>query len=192
MQYFDYDGSVGQDLIEFDVEAMVSDNIKDHEEPLKGRRNSEVDEYDTHIKQKYVGMQSDAVHDNYKFAAINNIQNLAELDKMYLEVHLEGMNPALYRYMKVPVTIFNYGTLNGAVTESVNQEKREGDFDVQSDNTDNVQSTSEDEIPTFTLDEFLSAHYIILGIKYMYDDELGYSQTLKLGRREWPARLNNI
>jgi hypothetical protein len=26
----------------------------------------------------------------------------------------------------------------------------------------------------------------------LYDAELGYSQTLKLGRREWPARLNNI
>lgn len=192
MQYFDYDGSVGKDLIEFDVESLVGDNIKDHEEALKGRRNSEVDEYNTHIKQKYVGIQSDSVHDNYKFAAINNIQNLIELDKMYLEVHLEGMNPALYRYMKVPVNIFNYGEVNGDVTESINNEKREGDFDVKADDTKNENDVNENDISSFTLDEFLSAHYIILGIKYLYDAELGYSQTLKLGRREWPARLNNI
>ena len=195
MQYLDYSGDTTMDLIEFDVEAMTGNNIKDNEEPLKGRRNSEVDEYNTHIKQKYVGIQSDAVHENYKFAGINNIQNMVELDKMFLEVELEGLNPAVYRYMKVPVAIYNYGKTNAVATKEINKQKRDGEFEVAADKiegTNKTQDEKEIEDTIFTLDEFLSAHYIILGIKYVYSESFGFSQVLKLGRREWPVRLNNI
>lgn len=192
MQYFDH-ANTDLNLVEFDVESLVSDNIKDNEEPLKGRRNSEVDEYSTHIKQKYMGIQSDATHINYNFAAMNNIQNMVELDKMYLEVELKTLNPALYRYMKVPVSIYNYAEDAIDKTLHVNEKAKEAGFDVQAD--ENGTDEERDKAvrkETFTLDEFLSGYYVIMGIKYKYNDDDGYTQTLKLARREWPARLNNM
>jgi len=194
MQYFDVDDNEF-DLVEFDVESLTSDNIKDIEEPLKGRRNSEVDEYSTHIKQKYVGVQNDNTHLNYNFAAINNIQNMVELDKLYLEVELAQLNPAIYKYMKIPVAIYNYGQINNAVAVDHNKEARKGDFtpkadEIVKDGGDNENDGITDT--TFTLDEFLSAHYIVIGIQYKYTPLTGYTQILKLARREWPARLNNM
>lgn len=194
MQYFDVDENEF-DLVEFDVEALTSSNIKDIEEPLKGRRNSDVDEYNTHIKQKYVGIQNDNTHLNYKYAAINNIQNMVELDKLYLEVELGQLNPAIYKYMKIPVAIYNYGNINNTVADDHNKEKRKADFEPEADKIiDEPQAgdTEKSESTQFTLDEFLSAHYIVMGIQYKYNKLTGYTQVLKLARREWPARLNNM
>jgi len=190
MQYFDYTDSE-LNLVEFDVESLVSDNIKDNEEPLKGRRNSDVDEYNTHIKQKYMGLQSDSVHENYNFAAMNNIQNLVELDKLYLEVELETLNPALYRYMKIPVSIYNYSKIAIDSTKVVNEKAKEGGFDLKAEEAGET-NDNESTQTTFVLDEFLTGYYIIMGIQYKYTESTGYSQVLKLVRREWPARLNNM
>jgi hypothetical protein len=192
MQYFDVNQS---ELLEFDVESLVSDNVSDREEALKGRRNSETDEYDTHIKQKYVGVQNENTHLNYNYAAINNIQNLVELDKMYLEVELSTVNPAIYKYMKLPVSIYNYGHENTQVSKDISKEAKESDFELksESDNFGKQDNKDEDrELDKFTLDEFLTAHYVVMGIKYKYDPKLGYTQVLKLARREWPARLSNV
>lgn len=194
MQYFDVDDNEFN-LVEFDVESLTSDNLSDREEPLKGRRNSEVDEYKTHIKQKYVGIQSDNTHFNYKFAAINNIQNVVELDKLYLEVELEGLNPAIYKYMKVPVTIYNYSQQANKITEERNADAADKGFDNIVDNLKGDPTKKEDKDvfdTAFTLDEFLTAHYVVMGIQYKYNPSTGYTQVLKLARREWPARLNNM
>ena len=195
MQYFEQ-GTNESGLIEFDVESMVSENISDREEPLKGRRNSEMDEYNTHIKQKYVGIQNNNIHDNYNFAAVNNIQNLVELDKMYLEVELSTVNPAIYKYMKIPVTIFNYGSTTNKVASDAAKESKEAGFETKGDNfTDNDDIKKSEEStapPKFSIDEFLTAHYVVMGIKYKYEPKVGYTQVLKLARREWPARLSNV
>lgn len=186
MQYFDVDNN---ELLEFDVESLVSDSLGDREEALKGRRNSDTDEYDTHIKQKYVGLQNDNLHANYNYAFINNVQNIVELDKMYLEIELAALNPALYKYMKVPVQLYNYGANANAVADKLNEKLVEKDLEQDS----KEDSTSDNQGPSnFTLDKFLSAHYVIMGIKYNYSQKDGYTQTLKLARREWPAKVNNI
>lgn len=189
MQYFNLNES---QLLEFDVESLVSENIDDREEALKGRRNDDNDEYNTHIKQKYVGIQNDNTHDNYNYALINNVQNIVELDKMYLEVELASLNPALYKYMKIPVSIYNYGVNNVKVSEDVKKVAKEKDFKTKEDENATEATVDSDQPSTFTIDEFLTAHYVIMGIKYNYTAEKGYTQTLKLARREWPARLNNI
>ena len=189
MQYFNIDE---ESLLEFDVESLVSDNLGDREEALKGRRNDDNDEYDTHIKQKYVGLQNSNTHANYNYAAINNIQNMVELDKMYLEVELESINPAIYKYMKVPVYIYNSGIANAETSRILKEDAKEKGFDTKEDTNGSEVQTTNEEPPMYTIDEFLTGHYIIIGIKYVYDYETGYKQILKLARREWPARLNNI
>ena len=195
MQYFDQ-GVFEEGLIEFDIESMVSDNMSDREEALKGRRNSEVDEYGTHIKQKYVGIQNTNSHLNYNYAAINNIQNMVELDKLYLEVELSTVNPAIYKYMKLPVSIYNYGHTNAVVSTNLSKEIKKAEFELKSEEDNFGKDTETDEKdnmpPKFTLDEFLTAHYVVMGIKYKYLPKTGYTQVLKLARREWPARLSNV
>ena len=182
---------------EFNVESLVSDNIGDKESALKGRLNGLNDEYNSHTKHKYTGMQTDNVHVNYKYASINNIQNLVELEKMYLEIELDAANPALYKYMKVPIAIYNYSKGSSAVTKVVNEEAKTKGFDTKAENTDfgkavEEQKTEGDLDDLFTLDEFLSGHYIIMGIKYKFNPDTGYTQSLKLARREWPIRIDTV
>ena len=195
MQYFDQDGEEAG-LVEFDVESLVSENLSDREEALKGRRNSEGDEYDTQVKQKYVGIQNTNTHLNYNYAAINNIQNLVELDKMYLEVELGSLNPAVYKYMKIPVSIYNYGNPNTAVTKEANKQAKDSGFETKEEATPegkvNAKDSENSQLEKFTIDEFLTAHYVVMGISYKYSSEDGYTQKLKLARREWPARLSNV
>lgn len=196
MQFFD---PTSEDLMlpEFDVESLVSDNISDKESALKGRLNGLNDEYSTLSKHKYTGIQNDNVHINYKYAAINNIQNLVELDKMYLEIELDGVNPALYKYMKVPIAIYNYSVGSTAATNVVNNEAKEKGFDTKASAQEfgkavEEQKTEGEQNSLFTLDEFLTGHYIIMGIKYKFNPTNGYTQTLKLARREWPIRIDTV
>lgn len=188
IQFFDAtDG-----LLEFDVESMVSDNLKDNEEALKGRRNSETDEYNTHIKQKFVGMQTSNVHSNYMYAAINNVQNMVELDKMRLMVELAAPNPAIYRYMKVPVAIYNYGEYTKKMTDDLAAAKQEVGFDDANAKKESTTTDDQNQKNTQTLDEFLSGYYIIMGIDYKFDVTAGFSQVLHLARREWPAKIDSV
>lgn len=192
-QYFDYDDD---SVLEFDVESLTSDNLKDIEEPLKGKRNSENDEYDTHKKHKYMGVQNSNVHKNYKYSAINNIQNLVELDKMYLEVELGSINPSVYKYMKVPVAIYNYSRTSGMVDNIKNRKMKEDGFELDQDRSEVGKASTADEEGQFnkaeTYDSFISGYYVVVGIQYRYNPKSGYTQKLKLARREWPARVNNV
>jgi len=190
MQFFDLANT--NTLVEFDVESLVSSTIADNEEPLKGRRNNDNDEWASHYKQKYVGIQSDATHLNYNFAAVNNIQNMVELDKLQLEVELAVANPALYKYMKVPVTIYNYKISTAALQDDQNKKAIEDGFTTKESELQAESVKQDDDYSTFTLDEFLSGHYVIIGIQYKYNQDDQYRQVLKLARREWPAQMGNM
>jgi hypothetical protein len=193
VQFFDvYDS----ELKEFELEPLVSDNLEDIEEPLKGKRNSENDEYSTHIKHKYSGVQSLNMHPNYNYAYMHNNQNVMELDKMYLEIELIKVNPALYKYMKVPVAIYNYSRTSGMVDHLKTKKMKEDGFDIPEEKSeagkDSLSNTEEQYSKTWSLDKFLTSYYVIMGIQYKYDPKKGFTQKLKLARREWPARINNI
>lgn len=193
VQFFDvYESS----LKEFEIEPLVSQNLSDIEEPLKGKRNSENDEYGSHIKHKYTGVQSLNTHANYNYAFIHNNQNLQELNKMYLEVELGAVNPALYKYMKLPVAIYNYSRTSGMVDEIKTNKMKEDGFDLPEEKSeagkDAIKSKDGVYTKTQTLDKFLTAHYVIIGIQYLYSPKKGMTQKLKLARREWPARINNM
>ena len=194
MQYFDLNEEGGK-MLEFNVESLVSSNIKDNEEPLKGSAGSKNDEYQTHSKHKYIGLQNSAdnVHTNWSYGFINNYQNLVELEKMTLVVELDAPNPAIYRYMKIPVAIYNYSKTSEAATKAENELKKENGFEnkaeqMESGRDQSVNADSEVYDDTFTLDEFLSAHYVVMGIEYSYRSDVGFRQKLHLARREWPVR----
>jgi hypothetical protein len=175
-----------------DIEALSSVNLRDIEEPLKGRRGEE--RYLNEIKYKYVGRSSNSInvlntHPNYLFAEIQNTQNMAELSKLSLEVELETFNPGLYRFQKVPVIIYTDGFAVNAMQKGVEAVKNEQGFENNDTSGGDAKSTNGEQ----SINSFLTAHYIIGGIQIIYKASTGkLTQKLTLLRREWPARVNNL
>ena len=189
MKFYENDSSEG--MVSFDVEPLSSKQMKDIEEPMRGRRGE--DRYKQEVKTKWMGRknadpETSNIHLNYEFAAIQNKQNLDEVGKMTLELELATINPGLHRYQKIPIIIFKEGADEIAADKVIKDKKKEDGFDVPDDSTEDVPQAS-----TVVADEFLSGYYVIGGIEYIYKE--GYpsvSQKLTLLRREWPSRVNNI
>jgi hypothetical protein len=188
LQYFENDSN--EKLVSFDQEPLSSKSLKDIEEPLKGRRDEE--RYKQEVKTKYMGRidvdpATSNTHINHNFARIHNKQNNDELQKMILEVQLEGFNPAIHRYQKLPILIFNETQKRIQADNQLKSKKEDKGFEATETSNDNGPSTS------VTIDDFLSGFYVVGGIKYTYKKNTGkIAQTLTLYRREWPSRLNNI
>ncbi len=131
------------------------------------------------IKSTYLGTQqteknSSNVHDNQKFARANNFQNLQEIDKMYLIVHLEKPNFHIYRYQSIPVTIFEHKVVN--IDLSFANEAQKKRLAVEGNNNSKE----------YMLQQY-SGHYVVKNIKYVYDTTtFRIKQELQLMRREWP------
>jgi len=177
--------------VSFELEPLASKNMKDIEEPLKGRRGE--DRYKNEMKSKYVGrlpIQSDDepnVHLNYSYAAISNQQNLDEMNKMKLEIKLATWNPGLHLWQKIPVQILKAGKAQIDAVEGINKKKEDKGFDTDQEIDENTIDTV-DQVK----DEFLTGYYVIGGIKYNYKETEGITQVLTLLRREWPSRLDKI
>lgn len=189
LQYYENDSEEG--LVSHDLEPFVSKNMKDIDEPMKGRRDE--DRYKNEIKYKYVGRKSGDpdtanVHLNYEYAAIANAQNIDEVKKMSLDIELPTFNPAIHKYHKIPVFIYTNDTDRMLAEKQINDIKDKGGFDTQK-----VANSSIGNASVYIVDEFLSGYYIVGGIQYIYKSgNESVSQKVNLLRREWPSRLNNI
>jgi hypothetical protein len=189
LQFYDNDSEEG--MVSFDIEPLTSKKLKDIEEPLKGRRDE--DRYKTEVKFKYMGRrhsdpETSNTHLNYTFAELHNKQNLDELNKMYLEVELSSFNAAIRRYQKIPIAIFSESVNQIGADALVKKKKESLGFDSKppADIDDDLSDKN-------AIDEFLSGFYIVDTIKYTYTLKSGkIKQTMKLLRREWPSRLNNL
>jgi len=183
-------GTLG--MVSNDIEALSSTNIKDIEEPLKGRRGEE--RYLDEVKYKYVGRSSNSTnvintHPNYLFAEIQNTQNMAELSKLSLEVELDSFNPGLYRFQKVPVIIYTDGFAANSMQEAAELVKNDQGFDNNDESGGESKSASGEQ----SINSFLTAHYIIGGIQIIYKSSTGkLTQKLTLLRREWPAGVSTL
>jgi hypothetical protein len=189
LQFFDNDAEEG--MVSFDIEPLSSNKINEIDEPLKGRRDEE--RYKQEIKYKYMGRrhsdpETSNTHLNYTFAELHNKQNLDELEKMYLEVELSSFNPAIRRFQKIPVIIFTESMRQLGADSVIKAKKEDMGFPAR------PKADIDDELSDKTaVDEFLSGFYIVDTIKYTYTSKSGkLKQTVKLLRREWPSRINNI
>lgn len=189
IQYYENDSEEG--LISHEIVAMSSKNMKDIEEPMRGRRDE--DRYKNEVKYKYVGrtmgdVETSNTHLNYEYAAISNMQNLDETKKMSLEIDLETFNPAIYRYQRVPVAMYINETERLQADKFNKENKDKAEFQ-----TDKVEEDAIGDPAAHVLDEFLSGYYIVDGITYTFrrgDDSV--RQKLRLLRREWPSRMNAV
>jgi len=190
LQYYENDSDEG--LVSHTIEPLASKNMKDIEEPMKGRRDE--DRYKNEIKYKYVGRKSgdpetSNVHLNYEYAAIANVQNMDEVKKMSLNIELETFNPAIHRYHKIPVAIYTNEQDRMIADKTVKDLKEERGFN----GTQKVEDSDLTNSGTYVLDNFLSGYYVVGGIVYTYSaGDVSVKQRINLLRREWPSRVNNI
>jgi hypothetical protein len=189
LQYYENDSEEG--LVSHDIEPLASKNMKDIDEPMKGRRDE--DRYKNEIKYKYVGRKSgdpetSNVHLNYEYAAIANAQNIDEVRKMSLDIELPTFNPAIHKYHKIPVFIYNNDNDRLLAEKQINEAKDKSGFENKKVEDSNIGNPG-----VYIIDEFLSGYYIVGGIQYIYKSgNASVSQKVNLLRREWPSRMNNI
>jgi hypothetical protein len=189
LQFFENDSDEG--LVSHDIEPLASKQMSDIEEPMKGRRDEH--RYKSETKTKYTGRknsdpETSHTHLNYEYAAISNSQNLDEIKKMSLEVSLASFNPAIHLYQKLPIAIYTNEQNKLGADKVIKDAKKEKGFDTVVD-----EDSSTVEPGKYVIDEFLSAYYVVGGIEYTFKaGETSVKQKLKLLRREWPSRINNI
>ena len=107
---------------------------------------------------------------------------------MSLEVSLASFNPAIHLYQKIPVAIYTGSQEKLGADKVIKDAKKEKGFD-----TTVKEDPSDVGTGQFVLDEFLSSYYVVGGIEYTFKGgDPSVKQKLKLLRREWPSRINNI
>ena len=189
LQYFEDDSDEG--LVSHEIEPLASKKMSDIEEPMKGRRDE--DRYKGETKTKYTGRknadpETSHTHLNYEYAAISNAQNLDEVKKMSLEVSLSTFNPAIHLFQKIPVVIYTGQQEKLGADKVIKDAKKEKGFDTTVDADSSIVEPGK-----YVLDEFLSSYYVVGGIEYTFKaGDPSVKQKLKLLRREWPSRINNI
>lgn len=189
LQFFEDDSEEG--LVSHEIEPLASKKMSDIEEPMKGRRGE--DRYKGETKAKYTGRknadpETSHTHLNYEYAAISNAQNIDEIKKMFLEVSLASFNPAIHLFQKLPVVIYTGVQEKLGADKVIKDDKKKKGFDTVVDEDDSIVEPGK-----YVIDEFLSAYYIVGGIEYTYKaGDTSVKQKLKLLRREWPSRINNI
>ncbi len=156
--------------------------------PMKGRKVGPQGEKitegiaDTQNRYKYLGKQSDNVHDNYMYSIVQNYQNNEEIHKMGMVIELDTINPALIRYMRIYCHIVEYAD----ATKDALTDAREGDDgNPNPDQAERNTTAEEDAVAEFVVNEFLSGFYVINGIEYIFRDPLPIRMRLHLLRREF-------
>jgi hypothetical protein len=179
---------------------------------LKGRRSDGPPNFPKPLyldesKYKWMGKQAGVlgggnVHDNYCFAQVLNHQNIQETKKTRLVVDVEGMNHYIYKYMRIPVIIYESSVNQsaseiqsrdealGETGEPQKPEEGKGMFAGAGGREDSPGPKRENNNPPELQDqvknEFLSGYYVVADIKYTYYPGEGIKQRLSLIRREWP------
>ena len=132
------------------------------------------------------------VHLNRKYSILNNWQNLQELEKMKLIVELDSFNPSIYMCQKIPVMMYVYEERKSQVIAAKEEKLKKKGVKVDDKAFDSKNEVEAEEAPV-KQDDFITGHYIVGGIEYIYSDgDQALTQRLTLLRREWPTRANNL
>ena len=195
IQIYDNNSEKGERLQEFKVEPLTSDEMRDIEEPLRGNRNDE--RYKTQVKHKYMGRQNAGedglgnTHKNLMYTQIFNKQNQMELEKMKLKVTLDGFNPSIYKYCKIPVMMYLYDGAEIEAAQHGDFKRDEAGFTERPMQAGKAEDSDSQDI-TQKVDNFLTGFYVVENLDYTYDTDEGMKTICTLIRREWPTRVKNI
>ena len=125
---------------------------------------------------RWLGIDYNNGHTNYKFSKLLNLHNLSELTKNYLVVKIPSMNQNVIRGVKVRVIIKNL-------------KNADDPRNMQSDDNVTNSSGAEDTVQE-SFDYYLSGLYYVKDVIYEYDalaelENAKMSTTLILAKREW-------
>ena len=194
VQMYDNNSEKGERFQEFTVEPLVTEELGELDEPLKGNRKDE--RYKDQVKYKYMGRQNAGddglgnTHKNAIFTKLHRKQNQMELEKMKLKVVVNGFNPAIYKFSKVPVVLYHYDGI--AIEAEQIADRFKEDAGLTGRPFDAVKVKADPNDLTQMMDKFLSGFYIVENIDYRYDKDEGMFTHFTLIRREWPSRSRNL
>ena len=124
-----------------------------------------------YVDYKWCGIQYSNAHPNYRRAIEHNRMNLEELEKIVVEITVDGLCLQAMRGERIPVILFE---------------------DAPSDILNNDVYAPENEHST--INKFYSGFYIIDSVKYSYKPttsiESAFSTTFTLKRSQWPTPVN--
>jgi hypothetical protein len=131
---------------------------------------------DKELSSRWLGVDYNNAHTNYKFSKLLNLHNLSELTKNYLVVKIPSMNQNVIRGVKVRVLIKN---LKDA--DDPRNMQSDDNVPVTVDSSDNTKEV---------YDYYLSGLYYVKDIIYEYDvfaelENAKMATTLILAKREW-------
>jgi len=133
---------------------------------------------DEQVRYKYLGQQTENVHDQFMYSTVLNYQNLTEINKMGMVVELDTVNPAILRYNRIYCQIWDYAEpVIRVVTASTEDDAQPAPNAVERDPESN--GTSSGGI----LNEFLSGFYVISGIEWIQLAPAPMKMKLYLQRR---------
>ena len=185
------------------VDPLTTEGAEKEYILMKGRSNNDF--YKDQNTYKWLGKQSIGnVHDNYIFSKILNFMNLEEIKKISLNVELAGMNFYVYKYMRIPVAIYeSAGGGNSSVKKLAYRDNAIGETDDYKKITDpnipvpgrpegkptidNIGENPRDQIRN----DYASGYYVVNSIKYTYEPPGPIKMKLNLIRREWPIPAAN-
>lgn len=113
VHYYDRSGNwadkAGSFLV-FDMDTITTPGAEEKSVILKGAPKDQ-NFFKDNLKNIYVGkLDKDNMHVQAPYAYAQNSQNLIDVQKVVLEIHMPTPNFLLYRYQKVQVIISNQGT----------------------------------------------------------------------------------
>lgn len=207
-QYIDIDDQGKPEYVSTFVDPLTTKGAEKEQILPKGRKGD--DNYKKQVKYKWLGKQSsDNVHPNYIFSSLLNYQNMEEINKTSIDVELAGMNFYLYRYMTVPVAIYEGAakdpvraeklkSRDTAVGEDKGYDKEPDENSVVGDRAsegggtqgkERIGGDGRDQIKN----EHMTGNYVINSIKYTYAAPGPVKMKMNLIRREWniPAKNKN-
>lgn len=165
--------------VKYDIESQTTDDVRTGTVLQKGRVRD--NNYKEERRREWLGVLNsnpelnEGVHLNYFQAKYQNLINMNDCSKMYLEVELGSYFPGVYRGQVVPVSIYSY--------EGGQRQQNLGNLAGKRGNT----------TLTPTRDDFISGNYVIMGIQ-VYWSRLsgGMRQKLILGRRTWTLNGSGV
>lgn len=205
-QYFDIGDDNETEYVSTFVDPLTTKGVEDDQILPKGRKGDES--YKDQMKYKWLGKQSNSnVHDNYIFSRLLNNQNLQELKKTTLNIDLAGMNFYIYKYMRIPVEIYE-GANKGPerIGKLKDRDTALGDdkgYDTPPNNDEELEGgrPGQDSKPTketiggdprdMVKNEQLSGYYVVNSVSYVYQQPGPMKMKLNLIRREWPIPAKN-
>jgi hypothetical protein len=162
-RYAQFWDDVEREFISEFVDPLVEE-AEDMQPATKGRLINGESEgpRDNQVRFKYLGQQSQNVHDQFMYSVVLNYQNLIEINKIGMVVELDTVNPSMLRYTRIYCKVYEYATPVKEQLTASTEDDREPPADEPRRSPE-----SDEPVNGGILNEFLTGFYVISGIEWI-------------------------